>query len=194
MPTTVPKPLECKSLLSVIIVDALDILFVIVIVENKTNDKDPTLAVIIITITETEITTRIGTEMDALLIAITETVLAVATIPVLGVNLGITIIETEMMITTALTKTLLTDLLLLIIEVLIISFKIRFRHPLLLLITGKYCSIINLSEKLWLLTYMRKLKMLILFKLLPILHLSNVMSLCRTNPIRLLLIVELQLA
>src|SRR6185312_17546759 len=120
MLTTVPKPPELKSLLFVIIVDALDLLFVIVIVENKTNDKDPTLA-IIITITGTGITTRIGTEMDTLLIAIpiTETVLAAATISGLGANLGIIIIEAEMMITIALIKIPLIDLFLLIIEVLI---------------------------------------------------------------------------
>ena len=106
--------------------DALDILFVIVIVENKTNNKDSTLAIIIIiTITGTGITTRIGTEMDALLITIpiTEIVLAAATISVLGANLGIIIIEAEMMITIALIKTPLIDLLLLIIEVLIILYK-----------------------------------------------------------------------
>ena len=155
--------------------DALDILFVIVIVENKTNDKDPTLAVII-TITGTGITTRIGTEMDALLIAIpiTETVLAAATISVLGANLGIIIIEAKIMITTSLIKTPLIVLLLLIIKVLIILYKTRLRHPLLPLTSGKYCSIINLFEELWLPTYMRKLKMLILFKLLPILYLSNI--------------------
>src|SRR6185312_8348919 len=151
MLTTVPKPPELKSLLFVIIVDALDILFVIVIVENKTNDKDPTLAVIIIIIiTGTGITTRIGTEMDALLIAIpiTETVLTAATISGLGANLGIIIIEAEMMITIALIKTPLIDLLLLIIEVLIILYKTRLRHPLLLLTSGKHCSIINLFEEL----------------------------------------------
>src|SRR6185312_7184348 len=121
----------------------------IVIVENKTNYKDPTLAVII-TITGTGTTTRIGTEMDALLIAtpITETVLAAATIFVLGANLGIIIIEAEMMITIALIKTPLIDLLLLIIKVLIILYKTRLRHPLLPLTSGKYCSIINLFEEL----------------------------------------------
>src|SRR6185437_15237398 len=131
--------------------------------------------------------------MDALLIAIpiTETILEVATIFVLGANLEMIIIEAEMI---TLIKTSLIDHLLLIIEVLIILYKIRLRHSLLLLTSGKYCSIINLFEKLWLPTYMRKLKMLILFKLLPILHLSNVMSLFRTNSIRLLLIVVLQSA
>ena len=90
--------------------DALNILFVIVIVENKTNDKDPTLAVII-TITGTGITTRIGTEMDTLLIAIpiTETVLTAATNSILGANLGMIIIEAEMMITIAFIKTPLID-------------------------------------------------------------------------------------
>ena len=112
----------------------------------------------------------------------------------LGANLGIIIIEAKMMITIALIKTPLIDLLLLIIKVLIILYKIRLRHPLLLLTSGKYCSIINLFEELWLPIYTRKLKMLILFKLLPILHLLNVMSLFRTNPIRLLLIVVLQSA
>ena len=132
--------------------DALDILFVIVIVENKTNDKDltPAIIIIIITITGTGITTKIGTKMDALLITIpiTETVLAAATISALGANLGIIIIEAEMMITIALIKTPLIDLLLLIIEVLITLYKIRLRHPLLLLTSGKYCSIINLFEEL----------------------------------------------
>ena len=173
--------------------DAPDILFMIVIVENKTNDKDPTLAVII-TITGTGITTRIGTEMDALLIAtpIIETIFTAATISSLGANLEIIIIEAEMIITIALIKTPLIDLLLPIIKVLIILYKIRLRHPLLLLTSRKYCLIINLFEEPWLPTYMWKLKMLILFKLLPILHLSNVMSLFRTNPIRPLLIVVLQ--
>src|SRR6185437_15212060 len=125
--------------------------------------------IIIITITRTGITTRTGTEMDALLIAIpiTKTVLSAATISVLGANLEIIIIEAEMMITIALIKTPLIDHLLLIIEVLIILYKTRLRHPLLLLTSGKYCSIINLFKELWLPTYMRKLKMLILFKLLP---------------------------
>ena len=121
--------------------DALDILFVIVIVENKTNDKDSTPAVIIIiTITGTGITTRIGTEMDAPLIAIpiTEIVLAAATISVLGANIGMIIIETEMMITIALIKTPLINLLLLIIGVSIILHKTRLRHPLLLPTSGKH--------------------------------------------------------
>ena len=165
--------------------DALDILFVIVIVEKKTNDKDPTLAVII-TITGTGITTRIGTEMDALLIAIpiTETVLAAATISVLGANLEMIIIEVEMMITIALIKTPLIDLLLLIIEVLIILYKIRLRHPLLLLTSGKHCSMIHLSKVPWLLISIRKPNMQSI-KLLPILHLSNIIFLVRIDPIKL---------
>jgi hypothetical protein len=177
-------------------VDALDILFVIVIVENRTNDKDPILVVIIITITGTEITTEIGTEMVALLtdIPIIETVLAVAIIPVLEANLEIIIIEAEIMITITLTKTPLIDPLLLIIEVLIILHKIRLRHPLLLLASGKHYSIIHLSGVPWLLTFMRKPKMPIWFKPLHIRHLSNVMSLFRINPTKLLLIVVLQSA
>jgi hypothetical protein len=129
-------------------VDALDILFVIVIVENRTNDKDPILVVIIITITGTEITTEIGTEMVALLtdIPIIETVLAVAIIPVLEANLEIIIIEAEIMITITLTKTPLIDHLLLIIEVLIILHKIRLRHPLLLLTSGHCYLITHLFE------------------------------------------------
>src|SRR6185312_8938693 len=189
MLTTVPKPPELKNLLFVIIVDALDILFVIVIVENKTNDKDPTLVVIItITITGTGITTRTGTEMDALLIAIpiTETVLVVATISVLGADLEIIIIEAEMMITIALIKTPQIGHLLLIIEVLIISHKTRLRHPLLPLINGKRCLITHLLEVLWLPTFMKKPKIPILFRHLLTLHLLSVIFLCRANPTKLL--------
>ena len=95
--------------------DTLDILFVIVIVENKTNNKDPTLVVIIIII-EAETMIKIGTEMVTPLttIPITETVLTVILILALGVNLGIIIIEAEMMI---IIETLLIGHLLLIIEV-----------------------------------------------------------------------------
>ena len=153
----------------------------IVIVENRTNDKDPTL-VVIITIIGTGITTRIGTEMDALLIAIpiAETVPAVVTITVLEVNLGI---EAEMMI---IIETLLIGHLLLIIEVLIISHKTRLRHPLLLLTNGKRCLTTHLLEVLWLPTFMKKPKIPILFRHLLTLHLLSVIFRCGTNPIKLL--------
>src|SRR6185312_17361403 len=122
------------------------------------------------------------TEIDAVLtgIPIIETVLAGATITVLGVNRGI---EAEMMI---ITETLLLGHLLLIIEVLIISHKTRLRHPLLLLTNGKRCLTTHLLEVLWLPTFMKKPKIPTLFRHLLTLHLLSVIFHCKTNPIKLL--------